>query len=50
MDTKEETIFRILAIALMLIVFIGAVTSLRMCAKPVVYQTTDPYTKGRLLG
>ena len=50
MDAKEETIFRILAIVLMLVVFSSATISLLMCAKPVKVWTNDPYTKGRLLG
>jgi hypothetical protein len=50
MDAKEETIFRILAIVLMLLVFGSATISLLMCAKPVEIWTSDPYTKRPLLG
>jgi uncharacterized membrane protein YgaE (UPF0421/DUF939 family) len=53
MVISQETIFQVLAVAILLLVFVGALVSVLMCTSvgpPIEFRTTDPYTKGRVLG
>jgi hypothetical protein len=52
MALSAETKIQILAVAFLLLVFIGALVSQLACTstEPIQFTTTDPYTKGRVLG
>ena len=53
MSVSQETIFRVVAVAILLLVFIGALISQFMCTSigpPIEFRTTDPYTRGKVLG
>lgn len=52
MALSMEAKIQILAIIFFLLIFIGALVSQLMCPStwPIEFKTTDPYTKGRVLG